>query len=95
MLSISTEEAQSIKVRFDDLHFVENKINVLIKQRQTASLTKKSGYLEYTDTIRGLSDLRSYLRSFMNSYVVLEPSKLRDDTVVNLIKTLKLYGESV
>ncbi len=95
MLSISTEEAQGIKVRFDDLHFVENKIDVLIKQRKTASLTKKEGYLEYTDTIRGLSDLRSYLRSFMNSYVVLEPTKLRDDTIINLIKSLKLYGESV
>lgn len=94
MLSISTENAQDVRIRFDDKYYIENKLDVVVKQRRSAKLEHKDGYLEYTDKIRGLSDLRNYLRSFNEQCVIFEPAELRNDMINGLKRHLRIYGET-
>ena len=95
MLSISTEKADNVRIRFEDKYYIECRLDALVKQRKNAKLERKDGYLEYTDTIRGLPDLRNYLRTFSDKCTVLEPKQLRDDMLKGIQRSLKLYGESI
>ncbi len=94
MLSISVEPVEKVILRFDDIHFVEEKIKTLMKQRKTAKIEKREGYIYYYDDIRGMADLRNYLRSFTERCVVISPSNLVDDTINSINNSLSLYEES-
>ena len=91
MLSISTEQAQKVLVRFDDEYYVETRLEGLKKTRDKASFKKEGGRINYTDSIRGTSDLRNFLRSFGDKCVVISPINLRDEMKNNTKENLDLY----
>ena len=91
MLSISTEPPEEILIRFDDEYFVETRLEGLKNTRKKAVFEKKDGYIYYKDTIRGTSDLRSFLRSFTDKCVVISPERLRNEMIENTERHIKLY----
>lgn len=93
MLSISVEPCERVVLRFDDVHFVEEKIKTLVKQRKNAKVEKKDGYIFYYDEIRGMADLRNYLRSFTERCVVISPDTLVNETRDSIMSSLMLYEE--
>jgi hypothetical protein len=93
MLSISVEPSEKVILRFDDIYFVEEKIKTLLKQRKAAKIEKRDGYIYYFDDIRGLADLRNYLRSFTERCVIISPQVLVNETMDSIISSLHLYEE--
>jgi len=91
MLSISTEPAQDVKIRFDDEYFIESRIEGLRKTRNNAAFEKRSGYIYYTDRIRGTSDLRNFLRTFTDRCIVISPKEMKKEMMENIKGQIKLY----
>ncbi len=94
MLSISVEPCETVVLRFDDKDFIESKLDTLKKTRKKAKIEKRDGYILYTDEVRGLSDLRNYLRIFTERCAVLSPETLKADMIRGIRQNLLLYGEN-
>ena len=95
MFSISTKEPYTVRIRFEDKYYIESRLDALVKQRRSAKLERKEGYLEYSDKVRGLPDLRNYLRTFSDKCIVLEPEEMRDDIIEGIKRSFRLYGETI
>ena len=49
----------------------------------------------YTDIVMGLSEFRTWLRSFGSSAMVLEPESLRDELVASARRMKEMYSRQV
>ena len=95
MFQISTEDPVHVRVRFQNLSFVREKVDRLCKVRPNAKLEVRENELIYTDTIRGVADFARYLRRFGKSAIVEEPKILRDQMILTARKVLDIYEEKV
>ncbi|MDD6157635.1 MAG: WYL domain-containing protein [Lachnospiraceae bacterium] len=77
MFSISVEEPVHVRVEFDHIFAIKEKLNRLLVNRPKASLTEENGVLYYEDEISGIYDFAAYLRRFGYNCRVLEPESLR------------------
>ena len=91
MFQISTEEPMDVRVRFQNLPFIREKIERLCTIRRTARLEVLGNELLYTDTVRGEGDLARYLRRFGRSVIVDAPASLRQRMIDSSLKTIALY----
>ena len=91
MFQISTEEPMKVRVRFQNLSFIREKIERLCTIRKTARLEVIGDELLYTDTVRGVGDLARYLRRFGRSVIVDEPASLRQRMIDSSLRTIALY----
>lgn len=92
MFGISVEGKVHVKVQFDNVFNIREKLERLCETRSTAILTETSDHsLLFEDTIRGLTDFANYLRRFGRSAIVLEPETLRQLMRTSAERTLERY----
>lgn len=78
MLSVSLEPIMHVKVQFDNMFQIQQKLAHLKINRPKAVISYEDDKLIYEDEISGLYDFASYLRRFGSGCKVLEPKELRD-----------------
>ncbi len=95
MFSISTEKAQKVIVHFKNTEENFRRIHRLSKLRLNSSIDISSipGKIVYTDHISGLNDFADYLREFGNTYTVIEPPELKNQTIECIERTINRYKE--
>ena len=76
MFAISLEEAEYVKVEFEDIFAIREKLSRLLVNRPNAKLYEKNHKLIYEDKISGLRDFAAYLRRYGAGCKVIEPPKL-------------------
>ncbi|GEM_PF-4514727 len=94
MFSVSTEPAEKVKVEFERVFNVEEKLNRLLRTRPCARITRKEDTILYEDTIRGMTDFFKYLRGFGRSVRILEPASLRELALQSAERILERYTET-
>lgn len=79
MFGISMDGPYDVRVEFDNVYNIYEKLQRIEERRESASVQPNGDkLLIYKDTIYGLSDLANYLRRFGSSCRVLEPQELKD-----------------
>lgn len=91
MFQVSTEDPMDVRVRFENLPFIRDKIKRLCAVRETAHMEISGDEIIFTDTVRGKGDFARYLRRFGRSAIVEEPVQLREDMMNASRKILALY----
>lgn len=93
MFEISTENPVHVKVEFDDIPSIREKLAVVCRNRQTAYVKKSNGKLLFEDEVSGLPDFAHFLRRFGYGAKVIEPEELREKMIQSAENVLKLYEE--
>lgn len=89
-------EPVRIRVRFFDEYNVIDRVKAETAHRRQAKLVPVApGQWEYTDIVMGLSEFRTWLRSFGSSAMVLEPESLRDELVASARRMKEMYSRQV
>mgnify|MGYP003430187793 CR=1 FL=1 len=91
MFAISVEDPVHVKVEFDNIFAIKEKVNRLILNRPKASLTENGTTLCYEDEVSGLADFASYLRRYGSSCRVIEPESLKNLMKVSAQRILDAY----
>ena len=78
MLSVSVEKTEFVKVEFDDVFAIKEKLNRLLMNRPKAKVYEENNKLYYEDYISGIPDFANYLRRYGFSCRALEPKSLRE-----------------
>ncbi|MBR5596944.1 MAG: WYL domain-containing protein [Lachnospiraceae bacterium] len=78
MLSVSIEKPEFVKVEFDDIFAIKEKLKRLLHNRPKAKIYEEDGKLYYEDYISGIPDFANYLRRYGFSCRALEPQSLRE-----------------
>ena len=81
----------SVQIKFYDEFNVGQRVFRDTAHRKKAVLTKEEGYLVYTDQVRGINEIKPWIRSFGSSAVVLAPEELREDMIRSARWVLDLY----
>lgn len=96
MFSISVEEPVHVKVEFDNIFAIREKLNRLVLNRSKAKLNEERDMLYYEDEVSGITDLAGYLRRFGYNCRVLEPESLRAlmcESAKRILEAYKRLGE--
>lgn len=91
MFAISVEDPVHVKVEFDNIYAIKEKVNRLILNRPKASLTENATTLYYEDEVSGLDDFAGYLRRFGYSCRVIEPESLKNLMKASAQRLLDAY----
>ena len=89
---ISLHKPVNVRVRFEDIFNIEDKVRLYMENRPSAKLFKNDGYIEMEDEISGIDEFRHWLRQFGASAEVLEPQELRKYFFRTAKRMLDLYG---
>ena len=93
MFHLSADEPVEVRVRFQNLPFIRNKVQRLCevrKQAKTERIREDSEIL-YTDTLRGIGDFARYLRRFGRSAIVDAPEELKEMMLFTSRRVIGLY----
>ena len=83
-----------VKVHFDNVYNISEKLQRLCKLRKHATLTRISEQtLLFEDDVRGLNDFANYLRRFGRSVTVIEPPELQEKIHFSVIRALERYRQ--
>ncbi len=93
MFSISVEDPVHVKVEFDNIFAIREKLNRLRVNRLGARLTEEGGVLYYEDEVSGINDFAGYLRRFGYNCRVLEPERLRNIMKESARRILDAYRQ--
>lgn len=93
MFGMSLDGHYRVKVEFDNLFNIKEKIFRLHNHRSKSKVLEVENKLIYTDTIYGIYDFARYLRRFGYSCRVLEPKELRDIMRNTYERILRNYNE--
>lgn len=93
MFSISVEDPVHVKVEFDNIFAIREKLNRLRVNRPSARLTEEGGVLYYEDEVSGINDFAGYLRRFGYNCRVLEPERLRNIMKESARRILDAYRQ--
>lgn len=93
MFSISVEDPVHVKVEFDNIFAIREKLNRLRVNRPGARLTEEGGVLYYEDEVSGINDFAGYLRRFGYNCRVLEPERLRNIMKESARRILDAYRQ--
>ncbi len=91
MFGISLEPVVHVKVEFDNLFQIKDKLDRLLVNRPKASLYSEGDVLIYEDDISGLMDFAGYLRRYGYGCRVLEPASLRKIMRDSASRILRAY----
>lgn len=103
MFSISIDNKSSVEIDFQDIFRIKEKIVTLKNNRPKASIiynrnnkyqSTPNNVITYQDEIRGLNDLKPFLRSLGSSCHVIKPQSLANDMLTSANKTLSAYEEA-
>lgn len=92
MLSVSTEEAFDVFVRFDKIVSIHRKLENYVMPRPRAVITEDDNNYYLTDSVSGLNDFASYLRRFGKSCEVIEPEALKNKMIYSAKRTIDSYN---
>lgn len=92
MFSSATDGPHKVKVKFQNIYNIKEKMDKLKQNRKTAYIFEEGNYFIYEDTIYGLYDFAGFLRKFGRSCEVIEPIELRDIMKETYKKLLESYG---
>ena len=92
MWSASLDDPVPVRVLFEDIPYVREKVERLTGQRKFARMKDTENGIEYTDTISGLSSFSRFLRSFGSSAIVLEPEELRQTMIESAARIAGNYN---
>lgn len=86
-------EPTGVRVRFFDEMNVIARLQAEIADRPTACLSQvDEGVWELVDTVSGLSEFRTWLRTFGSSALVIEPERLRAQLVESAERMRDIYA---
>lgn len=92
MFSISVDPPVHVRVRFEGVYNIQQKLSSLASARPAARVAfTDSGDLIYTDTVRGLPDFAHYIRSFGSSAIAEEPAELKELLLDSSRKVIENY----
>ncbi len=91
MFSISVEPAVHVKVEFENIFRIGEKLRQVVANRPKAYLYEEDGFLIYEDDVRGLYDFAAFLRRFGSSCKVIEPPALVNLMVDSAKRILEAY----
>ena len=92
MFCISVDEPVHVKVEFENLFQIKDKLSKLLVNRPNATLVVSGEVLVYEDDISGLNDFARYLRRFGYSCKVIEPVELKDKMLESAERILDAYA---
>lgn len=93
MFSISIEPLTHVKVQFDNVFNIYQKLGTLQSFRKNSKVSKSAdGKIIYEDDLRGLEDFAKYLRRYGRSVQVLEPAELKARMELTVIRMKERYG---
>lgn len=93
MWGIYSGELTQVKVRFFDEMNVVDRLHAEVSGRPSAQLYQvDEGIWELVDTVMGVSEFRTWLRTFGSSAVVLEPEELRSQLVESARRMREIYS---
>ncbi|HOB43056.1 MAG: transcriptional regulator [Bacillota bacterium] len=97
MWGVYAGEPTSVKVLFFDEMNVVDRLHAEVLGRPSARLCQvDDGVWELVDTVMGLSEFRTWLRTFGSSAVVIEPENLRNQLIASAERMKEIYsGPSV
>ena len=81
----------TVQIKFYDEYNVRQRVLRDTAHRRKASITKGEGYFTYSDRVRGVNEIKPWVRSFGSSAVVLAPEELKADMVRSARWVLGLY----
>ncbi|MGN1382672.1 MAG: WYL domain-containing protein [Eubacterium sp.] len=97
MWAVSDDQPVKVRVRFENRDFIRRKVERIVHAREKTSGARISKwtaeYIEYEDTVVGLSDFSRYLRRFGSSVIVMEPPELAEQMCAAAEKLLSRYAE--
>lgn len=93
MFEISSDNPVHVKVEFDDIPSIREKLSVICRNRQNAFVIKSGDKLLFEDEVSGIPDFAHFLRRFGYGAKVLEPAELSDKMVQSAKGVLALYEE--
>lgn len=90
-----TEPPVKVKIKFyNDLNgHVWRKVEKELSNRTNGKLYEKDGFKYYEDEVRGLSPFRTWVYSYGNSAVILEPQSLREQAINSYTERLRRLNE--
>jgi biotin operon repressor len=94
MFGASLDGPYDVKVEFNNVFNINDKLNRLHKHRESSTLIKVENKLVYTDTIYGIQDFARYIRGFGSACRVLAPKELKDIMRKTYERILRNYGDS-
>lgn len=93
MWGIYSGEPTRVKVRFLDEMNVVDRLHAEVSGRPSAQLYQvHEGTWELVDTVMGISEFRTWLRTFGSSAVVLEPEELRSQLIGSAERMREIYS---
>ena len=95
MFEISADDPVHVKVRFDNIRSIKDKLTRLANNRKYATVYEQDGDLFYEDEVSGLNDFAHYLRRFGYGALVIEPIELRDKMAETAERVLLAYGQKL
>ncbi|MCY6369514.1 HTH domain-containing protein [Clostridium ganghwense] len=93
MVSAALDGPYKVKVRFQNIYNIKDKLNRLQKNRKNSVITDCGDFIIYEDEIYGLYDFANYLRRFGKSAEVIEPVELRNLMKETYEKIIQAYEE--
>lgn len=70
-----------VAIRFYDEYNVVTKVTRETTHRRNRRIVREDGSIVYHDRVRGLSEIKPWIRAYGSSAVVLEPKELREDMI--------------
>lgn len=95
MFEISGEDPVHVKVRFDNIRSIKDKLLRVVSNRKYASLYEQDGSFIYEDEISGISDFAHFIRGFGYGAEVIEPLELREKMAETAERILLAYGQEL
>lgn len=93
MWGIYSGEPTQVRVRFFDEMNVVDRLHAEVSGRLSARLYQvDEGQWELVDAVVGVSEFRTWLRTFGSSAVVLKPEELRDQLVASAERMREIYA---
>lgn len=95
MFEISNESPVHVKVRFDNISSIRDKLNRVAINRKYADVYELDGSIIYEDEVSGLNDFAHFIRRFGYGAEVIEPIELRDKMIKTTERVLAAYGQKL
>ncbi|MDP4091062.1 MAG: WYL domain-containing protein, partial [Bacillota bacterium] len=91
MWGMEQGEPFKVKVKFMKVGNVAYKIRRDLECRKNKKLTEYEDHIVYEDTVVGINNFKSWLRTYGGAAVVLEPKELREQMIESAKRCLEYY----
>jgi|GEM_PF-7060005 len=90
---VSSEELEDIIIRFDKEQFIYKKLIKYKAVHKSAEIIETEDSYILKDKVRGVLEIKRWIRGFGKSAYIIEPRRLREDIIKDLDLMIKRYGD--